>query len=665
MEFTREIYWNVGHGVLVPMYLLAFIAIGIMIYGFYKRYLVYKKGRPENRLDSLSERISYMLKNVFNQKKVVREKNPGIFHGIFFWSFLLLFIGTALVFLQADFTNPLFGVKFLTGNFYLIFSLILDLAGLAAIIMLLALLIRRFFVKPAGLETIRDDYIIHGILLIILITGFIVEGLRISATELGSGSILPYFSPVGMIVANIFAGLDAASLQSAHTFIWWFHFLLAIIFIGIIPFTKLRHIFTTSANLMFKDNRVKGFINTPELEDEEAEQFGCEKLTDFTWKDIFDGDACTKCKRCQDRCPAYATDKPLSPMKLIQQFQDAAFKGNTENMVDFVTTDVLWSCTTCRACQEICPADIEHVNKILEMRRNLVLMKGEFPGEEVVAAADSIEVNGNPLGFGFAKRGEWAEGLDVSLMNEQADVDILYFPGCYASFDKRNIVVAKNFVSICNELGVKVGILGKEEKCCGEPARKLGNEYLYQMTAMENIEKFSEYNVKKIVTTCPHCFNTLSKDYRDLGLDASVQVEHYTTFLSKMFDERGVSLEMEDFECTYHDSCYLARYNDIMDEPRSLIAAAGGRINEMERNRYEGFCCGGGGGRILVDEKIGTKVNATRAKMAADTGSNLLISNCPFCLSMFEDGIKTAELEDKIKVKDISEILVDKVKRRN
>ncbi|TYB34727.1 MAG: 4Fe-4S dicluster domain-containing protein [Flexistipes sinusarabici] len=665
MEFTREIYWNVGHGVLIPMYLLTFIAIGIMIFGFYKRYLVYKMGGSENRLDSLFDRIFYMLRNVFSQQKVIRERIPGIFHGIFFWGFLLLFIGTLLVFLQADFTNPLFGIKFLTGIFYLVFSLVLDLAGLAAIVMLSALLIRRFFIKPEGLETIRDDYIIHSILLVILITGFVIEGLRMSVTELGSGSILPYFSPVGMFAANIFAGFDAGSLQGAHKFIWWFHFLLAMTFIGIIPFTKLRHIFTTSANLMFHDNRPKGFINTPDLEDEQSEQFGCEQLTDFTWKDIFDGDACTKCKRCQDRCPAYATDKPLSPMKVIQQFQEAAFYENSENMVDFVTPDVLWSCTTCRACQETCPADIEHVNKILEMRRNMVLMKGEFPGDEVVTAADSLEVNGNPLGFGFAKRGDWADGLDVSLMSEQADMDILYFPGCFASFDKRNITVAKNFISICNELGLKVGILGKEEKCCGEPARKLGNEYLYQMTAMENIEKFSEYNVKRIVTTCPHCFNTLSKDYRELGMEQSVQVEHYTTFLYKMFEKQGFSLEMEDFDCTYHDSCYMARYNDILEEPRSLITSAGGRINEMDKNRYESFCCGGGGGRILVDEKIGTKVNAARAKMASDTGSGVLISNCPFCLSMFEDGIKTAEVEDKIKVRDISEIIVGKIKRRS
>ena len=403
----------------------------------------------------------------------------------------------------------------------------------------------------------------------------------------------------------------------------------------------------------------EGAIATIDLEDESIEQFGAARVTDLTWKDIFDADACTTCKRCQDRCPAWATEKPLSPMKVVQQIGEAAFGNPTADLCGTVSQDVLWACTTCRACQDICPANIEHVNKILEMRRNLTLMEGAFPGDEVRTATSNTEVNGNPFGLAYASRGEWAEGLDVPLMESGAEVDILYFVGCYASFDKRNREVARNFVRICNAAGIKVGILGKEEKCCGEPVRKLGNEYLYQMVASENIELIKGYGVKKIVTTCPHCFNTLARDYRDLGLD--LPVEHYTTFLHRLLHNGALTITPEPFTFTYHDSCYIGRYMDIFDQPREILAQAGGRLTEMAQSGYDSFCCGGGGGRIIAEEKIGTKISETRVRMATDTGAPLLVSNCPFCLSMFEDGIKTGGAEGQIVVRDLAEIVAERL----
>ncbi len=349
-------------------------------------------------------------------------------------------------------------------------------------------------------------------------------------------------------------------------------------------------------------------------------------------------------------------------MKLIGDIREIAFERADAPLVETIGRDALWACTTCRACQEICPATVEHVNKIIEMRRHLVLMKGEFPGDEVMEAANHLEVNGNPLGMAFSSRGDWADGLSVTRMSDNADVDILYFVGCYASFDKRNIRVAKSFVRLCEAAGIKVGILGKEEKCCGEPVRKLGNEYLYQSLAVENIEILQGYGVKKIVTACPHCFNTLDRDYRDLGLN--IQVEHYLTFLQNLVRHGRLKLRPERFSCTYHDSCYVGRYNDIYLPPRELLHAAGAAIREMERNRQEGFCCGGGGGRVVADEKIGSRICETRAKMAADTGAGLLISNCPFCLTMFEDGIKGAALEGKLVPRDIAEILVERLEKQ-
>ncbi len=659
MEFTREIYWNVGRGVLLPMYLVAFAAIGVLAWGFWKRLGVYRQGLSLDRTDDLQGRVLQALREAFSQRQVLRVKGAGSAHGLFFWGFFLLFIGTTLVFLQADITDPLFDWKFLKGHFYLLFSLVLDLAGLAAVLMLIGLAARRYLKRPEGLPDTWDNALMHALLLVILVTGFIIEGARMAITEVGINPALAAWSPVGLMVAKTFSGLEESTLRALHKGTWWFHLLLTAGFIVAIPFTKFRHLLTTPVNYLFADRRPKGSIATLDLEDEAAESFGVGELSQFTWKDLFDGDACTFCKRCQDRCPAWATDKPLSPMKVVNQIQELAFVRPEASLIDTVTRDVLWACTTCRACQEICPASIEHVNKILDMRRHLVLMGGEFPGEEVVTAVDQTEVNGNPLGMPFASRADWAAELGVKPLEEDPDVDLLYFVGCYASFDKRNIRVAKAFVKLCQAAGLKVGILGKEEKCCGEPVRKLGNEYLYQAVATENIEAMKAYGVKQVVATCPHCFNTLGRDYRDLGFE--VPVEHYTTFLNRLFGEGKLRLRPESFDFTYHDSCFIGRYKDIFDEPRALLQAAGGSLSEMEKSGLESFCCGGGGGRIVAEEKIGTRISDTRAKMAAATGAPMLVSNCPFCLTMFEDGVKGAGLEGKLAPKDLAELLVERL----
>jgi Fe-S oxidoreductase len=272
---------------------------------------------------------------------------------------------------------------------------------------------------------------------------------------------------------------------------------------------------------------------------------------------------------------------------------------------------------------------------------------------------EATEVNGNPLGVGYAERGDWIADVGIKTLAEDKDVDLLFFVGCYGSFDKRNIAVAKSFVKLCQAAGVKVGILGKEEKCCGEPMRKMGNEYLYQTLATENIETLKGYGVEKIVTTCPHCYNTLEKDYRDLGLEAEIVT--YTVFLEQLIAEGRLKINAESLSCTYHDSCYLGRHNDIYEAPRSLIKAAGGQLVEMEKNRAEAFCCSAGGGRIMAEENIGERINIRRVQMAAETETDVLLSNCPFCLTMFEGGVKGAELEGRIVPRDIAEILAERI----
>lgn len=662
MELTREIYWNLGHSVMLPMYLLVAAAIGVLIWGLRKRLVTYKLGQAQNRTDQQKLRISGLLRDVFLQARVLRVKGAGTAHGLFFFGFVLLTIGTTLVFIQADLLDPLFGIRFLTGSFYLFFSIVLDIAGLAAIIMLAGLGVRRYLLRPKDLPTVGDNGLMLGLLLAILFSGFLVEGLRMAATELGTS--LSWWSPVGLFFAQPFTGLNDSALRALHTGLWWFHFALVLGFFCAIPFTRLRHLLLTPANIFFRDLGPVGKLCTLNLEDEEAESFGAAQVSDLSWKDIFDGDACTYCKRCQDRCPAWNTDKPLSPMKLVNQINEISFSDPAANLIETVTSDVLWSCTTCRACEEICPASIEHVPKIIAMRRNLVLMEGEFPGEEVTKAMESSEVNGNPLGMAPAARADWAdnlraEGLEIADLSQGEEADILYFVGCYAAFDKRNQRIAASFIKLCTAAGIKVGILGKNEKCCGEPMRKLGNEYLYQMLAQENIEQIKATSVKRIVSACPHCFNTLSKDYVDLGLE--LPVAHANSFLAELLRSGQLKLKPAGLDCTYHDSCYLGRHNEQYEAPRQLLMAAGASIREMEKSRQESFCCSAGGGRILAEEKLGERMNQARAKMAAATGAATLVSSCPFCMSMFEDGIKGADLDEQLQPRDLLEILAERI----
>ncbi len=373
-ELSREIYWNIGHGakVLAPMYLLTLAALALVANGIVGRLKIYRQGRPLQRLDRLSDRIGILFRNLLLQRKVVRGSGAGTAHGLFFWGFFLLFLGTCLVVVQADFTDPLFGIRFLKGDFYLVFSLVLDLAGLVAIIMLSGLLVRRYLMRPVGLENRPDNVLMHGLLLAILLSGFVIEGARMAVTELGTP--LASWSPIGLLIAKAVSGYGEASLRALHRTTWWLHLLLVAGFIAVIPFSKLRHILTTSANYLFTDLGPTGKLVTLDLEDEEAESFGASQVKELTWKDIFDADACTLCKRCQDRCPAHATDKPLSPMKIVNDIGAVAFNPPEANLVEAGGKDAIWSCTTCRACQEICPASIEHVSKIVELRRNLVSM---------------------------------------------------------------------------------------------------------------------------------------------------------------------------------------------------------------------------------------------------------------------------------------------------
>ncbi len=655
MHETREIYWNVGHWVVIPMYALVVLTCGVFILGFGARYRVWRRGRSLGRRDHLGSRIARACADAFNQRQVMRVLAGGLPHALFFWGLVILFIGTLLVMAQSDFTDLLFGVRFLRGDFYLWFSMLTDAAGILAVCGLAALAVRRFIVRPGSLETKLSDYLLHGLLFAVLVSGFLIEGVRMAATELHANPALAQWSPGGRVIAAAFDGLGASAQRSLHEALWWLHLSLVFTLLIAIPITKLRHIFLTPLNYVFVPHEEKGSLPSLDLENETIEQYGVAHTSDLTWKDLYDADACTSCARCQDRCPAYLSGKPLSPMKIVKEIGNTAFHNPQRDLVEALDSDALWACTTCRACQEICPADIEHVNKIIEVRRNMVLTNGEFPDDQVRTQADALEINGNPFGLPRADRAAWAAGLPVAIGGANGAVDVLYFAGCYASFDQRNQKVARSFVELCTSAGVTVGLLGSDERCCGEPLRKLGNEYVYQMLAAENIEAIEASGASVVVTTCPHCFNTLKRDYRDLGLE--LPVEHATRFVQDLLRDGKLEIGSEAFSCTYHDSCYLGRYQDIFEEPRSLIVAAGGSLVEMTGHGRESLCCGAGGGRILADERIGTRISALRLDQALQTGADLLVSSCPFCLSMFEDAIGAAECEERLHAVDLLEVL--------
>jgi len=655
MEFTREIYWNVGHGAgtLVPMYLLVIAAVAMVVKMFLQRRAVYRQGLPLNRTDNLGGRISDMLANVLLQKRVTKVKMPGMFHGLFFWGFFVLLIGTTLIVLQADFTDLLFGYKFLTGTFYKLFSITLDLAGLISLVMLGSLFVRRYIIKPEGLETKRDDAIMHGLMTVILLTGFLIEGSRMAVTELGSP--VAAWSPVGHLIAQVIAGMGEEGLRMVHKLTWWFHLLLVVGFIVLIPFTKFRHIFTTSANYLFADRGPKGQLRSIDLENEDAETFGANAIKEMTWKDIFDADACTLCKRCQDRCPAWNSGKPLSPMKVINHIGEAAFNAPEANLIETVGRDELWSCTTCRACQEICPASIEHVGKIIDMRRSMVLMEAEFP-PELMETFNNLENQGNPWGFSYDSRGDWCKDLDVPLIAEKPDADILWFVGCAGSFSDRGIVTSKAMARVLNKAGVSFAILGSEERCNGDMARRAGNEYLAQMLIAQNVETLNQYAPKRILTSCPHCYNTIKNEYPEFG--AKYDVVSHTDFISELITSGKLTVKSDlASRITYHDSCYLGRWNGIYDSPRQVLAAINsqGEQVEMSKNMDNAMCCGAGGGRMFMEETIGERINNVRAKDAIATEAELVSTACPFCLTMFSDGMR--DNGSSAKVMDIAELV--------
>ena len=675
----RQVFWNADY--FEPfLFFFTFVALAIFAYGVYRRWQLWVAlGKPERRMDRLGERIRSLLVNGLVQWKTFRDPYPGIMHGLIFFGFFVLIFGAAFDATEFHIAEPL-GWAFLRGRVYIVFSFLMDLFGVAVLIGVLTAIYRRYVQRPDRLgyqgkpDNTPDDAIALLFILGIIVTGFIIEALRIRVTY----PPWEVWSFGGWFLAKAFASVDPGTAQILHKLFWWTHTFLALGFIAYIPYSRLMHIITTPANHFMVSLQPVGAIE-PIRDFETAESFGVGKLEEFTKKQIFDSDACTRCGRCQDGCPAYLSGKPLSPKKLIQDLKsywleqapaavaakraaasavaEAEGQGAEKALVGgTIDLHELWACTNCLYCQENCSASIEHVPKIIQMRQYKVLTEADF-APELQLTFRNIENNSNPWGIGSHLRADWAKELGIKTLAEEPNVEYLFYVGCAGSFDDRGKKVSTAFAKILKAAGVSFGILGTEEGCCGDSAMRGGNEYLYQTLAQANIDVMKRYNVKKIIATCPHGYNALKKDYPHFG--GEFEVLHHTEIIAGLI-ARGKILLKKPVEglFTYHDSCFLGRYNGIYDQPRNILKAVPGlKLTEMERNLAKSFCCGAGGARMWMEEDIGDRINNMRTDQAIATGADRIAVGCPFCLTMLSDGIKDRKKEEGMAALDIAEIV--------
>jgi Fe-S oxidoreductase/nitrate reductase gamma subunit len=679
----RQIFWNV-QSFEYWLYLASFLALAIFFYGVYRRWKLWKAmGQEEVRLDEIPKRLKLLFVNGFLQIKTWKDAYPGIMHGFIFFGFFILIFGAFFDASEHHITEPLFDWVFLRGNFYLTFSFLYELFGLLVFIGVLMALFRRYIWKPDRLgykgksDNKAEDAIVLMLIAVVILTGFIVEALRIYGTGNPSWEV---WSFVGWTLSHAFAGVDLETAKTLHKASWVFHAVVSMGFIAYIPYSRMIHMITTPANHFFASLKPAGY-QEPIRDFENAESFGVSKLEEFTWKQIFDADACTKCGRCQDGCPAYLSGKHLSPKKLIQDIKThwlekapAAIKAKAKAapegaqapaegaapekalIGEVVDLHELWDCTNCMYCMENCSSSIEHVPKIIDMRRYKVLTEADF-SPELQLTYRNMENNSNPWGIGAHTRGDWAKELGVKTLAEDPNVEYLFYVGCSGSFDDRGKKVSSALAKILQTAGVSFGILGNEEGCCGDSAMRGGNEYLFQAQAQANIEIMNGYGVKKIIATCPHGYNALKKDYPNFG--GNFEVYHHTEIIADLLAKGKITLKQPlDGSFTYHDSCFLGRYNDIYKQPRQILKSIGGiKLVEMERNLNKSFCCGAGGARMWMEEE-GERINNMRTDQAAATNAGTVAVACPFCLTMFSDGIKDRNLSEKMVALDISEIVL-------
>lgn len=680
----RESFWNIQFSEI--FYILSLIVVIIFVYSIYRYYRRWRLGGPANRFNHLGKRVrgfiaiaivdGIMHRKFFGYADGLghqrlslaalkpKEFYPGLAHFLIFTGAIILLLGTIL-----EAANH-YIYEFNYGSFYLGYSVVTDAGGIMAIIGVILAMVRRYGRRPDRLDNRWDDLVGLLLILVLAVSGFIVEGLRIAATELQLTPDWALWSPGGYVLALAFEGLSQGALLSWHVGMWWLHVVLSlgtIVYVSLF-YSKLFHIIWDPINVFFRNLEPRGALTYIDLET--TETFGASKIEDFTWKQLLDLDACTRCGRCQDACPAYFSGKALNPKQVILNLKDhlnevypvSLLRKHVESRKDMIseviTDEVIWDCTTCLACNQACPIFIEHVDKIIDMRRNLAMERGQFP-ESVQDALKSLGARGHPWRGTTATRTTWFDGLELPVLAENSGVNMLYWVGCTAALDDRNMSVPRAVVKILQAAEINFGVLGAEENCCGDPARRMGDEYLFQTITENNIKILKGYDTKKILTTCPHCFNTLKNEYPQFG--GNFEVIHHTEFIANLIRDAKLKLgALDGKRVAYHDSCYLGRYNDIYEAPREILEAIGGTKRvELSRSGTRSFCCGGGGGHMWMEEEPTKRVNERRVDEIIEAKVDLVATACPYCLIMFEDGVKAKGAEETLHVKDLSELVAE------
>ncbi|MEP7003374.1 MAG: (Fe-S)-binding protein [Chloroflexota bacterium] len=661
-----------GAGQIV-LALLAAIGFGAGLWRLIYLFRLMRIGRSDpERWGRLPRRIWDEIVIYLGQRKLFKRpySSRGIAHALIFWGFLVIVAATTELLIAG-----VSGGWHLPGATSGVFAWTLDAFSLLVVVSILLAWARRQFFAPKHMHVAGQGYAILALIALLIVALFAMEAGGVAAGRVEPGAAVP---PIGAALGPFVPASIAFPLFAAG---FWSHLVSTFFFAAWLPRTKHLHVVTSLPNVFFRSPRPRGALRFVD-KIEEQETFGAASLRDLTWKQHLDGATCTECGRCSDNCPALATGKPLDPQKIVLDLRDLLLREGDSLLKDPAATgtapahqlatkpEELWSCTTCGACVEQCPVTIEHIDKIVDLRRYLTMQESAAP-PEAQKAMTNIERAGNPWGEAASARGDWAEGLGVPTFAENPDAEYLYFVGCAASFDRRNQRVAKALATILQAAGTSFAILATEETCNGDPARRMGNEYLWQLQAQQNIETFARYKVRKIIASCPHCFNTIANEYPQLG--GNYEVVHALQLVQDLIEQKKVTLGAGPAETVaYHDPCYLGRHNGIYEDPRAVLDAIDG-VTRMEiepHHRERGFCCGAGGGRMWMEEKVGQRVNHRRVEQILDAGNARgaqpakVASGCPFCLIMLDEGVGAKGIAEQLKPVDVLELVAARIDKK-